>query len=388
MAKRHVAVGLERIDTAASLLAGRRVGLMTNQTGVDHGFRSAVERIRTGYRLSALFACEHGIRGDLEAGAEVSAHRDPETGVTVYSVYSGAGRTLTEEMLGSFDVFVYDIQDAGARFYTYLYSLANAMAACARAGKPVLVLDRPNPLGGAKAAGTVIERGFESFVGNYALPTRYGLTVAEYARHVREHLRLDLELHWARMRGWRRGLYLDDTDLPWVPPSPNLPTAASVLCYWGACVFEGTNLSEGRGTPLPFEQIGAPWVDAARLEARLNALALPGVLFRRTAFTPCAGKHRGEGCRGVQLHVTDRDRFDAFEAGLLLLEAIRDLHGDRFRFLDPAPGETAPIDRLLGTDSFRKGTLTARGLIEAHAPRVLAFREASKAHWLYPQEGR
>lgn len=383
MINRHVTSGLERIDTKASLLAGRRIGLMTNPTGIDHQFNSAIALIHARYRLSALFACEHGIRGDIQAGEDVAAHKDPETGIMVYSTYSSEGRTLTEEMLDSFDVFVYDIQDVGARFYTYLYSLANAMIACASAGKPVLVLDRVNPLGGAKVSGTILQQGFESFVGSYALPSRYGLTVAEYARYVKEFLDLDLELHWAELQGWQRGMLLNDTDLPWVPPSPNLPHFSSAMCFVGTCIFEGTNLSEGRGTPLPFEQIGAPWLDAGRLEKEINSLALPGVHFRRTCFVPSFSKYQGEQCFGVQLHITDKALFDAFEAGLLLMETIRNMHEDRFAFISWTPGAMPAIDRLLGTDSFRTGMMTARELIQAHAPHVKAFQEASKSHYLY-----
>lgn len=378
--KSRVYSGLDKLETAAPLLRGRRVGLMTNPTGIDRNLRSAVDILRERYTLSALFACEHGLRGNAQAGAEIETDVDKETGVTVYSVYTKSHR-LTAEMLDAFDVLVFDMQDVGVRFYTYLYSLSYAMEACAEAGKPIVVLDRLNPLGGEVLWGTVLDTRFSSFVGNYALPSRYALTIGEYARYAKAYLGLDLDLTVVPLEGWKRHMYLDDTDTPWVAPSPNCPSLQAALCYAGTCVFEGTSLSEGRGTTQPFELIGAPWLDGAALEKTMNAYGLPGLHFRRTSFAPVFSKHAGVLCHGVQVHVTDRARMDAFAGAMLLMDAARAQNPELFQF-ECWNGKYA-LDRLLGTDDYRQGRMDARALIDAHAPKVKAFAEKSKAYYLY-----
>lgn len=379
--KAHVLSGIDRLELADAQLTGHRVGLMTNPTGIDHGLTSTIDLIAARYRLTSLFAVEHGIRGDAQAGAEVGDSVDPETGVTVYSAY-GKNCHFTDEMLSAFDVLVFDMQDVGARFYTYLYSLSYAMDACARGGKPVVVLDRVNPLGGAVRQGTVIEPGLDSFVGGYALPTRYGLTIGEYARYVKDHLKLNVELTVVPLAGWRREMYLDDTDLPWVAPSPNCPDLAAALCYIGTCIFEGTNVSEGRGTTQPFQLIGAPFIDGAALEREMNALNLPGLRFRRACFRPTFSKHEGTLCRGVQMHVTDRARADTFAGGLLLLDTIRRMFPE-FEFLR-WPGQTRyALDKLLGTEAYRTGARTAEALIAESRARVEDFSRRAKPFELY-----
>lgn len=380
--KARVLSGVDRIDTVESKLAGRRVGLMTNPTGVTHDLRSTIDVVNARFRLTALFAVEHGIRGDAQAGDEVDTTVDPSTGVTVYSTY-GKHRAYTPEKLDAFDVLLFDMQDVGARFYTYLYSLANAMKACAEAGKPVIVLDRVNPLGGACRQGTVIEPELGSFVGNYGLPTRYGLTIGEYARYVKDELHLDLDLTVAPLSGWKRFMYLDDTDLPWVAPSPNCHDLATAQCYIGTCIFEGTNVSEGRGTTQPFQLIGAPFLNGERLERAMNDLNLPGLRFRRTSFRPTFSKHAGELCHGVQMHVLDRNAADCFAGGLLLLDEIRRQAPEQLEFLQWIPNAPHSIDRLLGTADYRTGRLTARELIERSREPVAAFGERVRAYELY-----
>lgn len=382
MRKHHVLSGVDRIETVTPLLEGRRVGLMTNPTGVDHSLRSTIDLINERYRLTALFAVEHGIRGDAQAGAAVDTTVDPATGVTVYSAY-GKNCHFTDEMLDAFDVLVFDIQDVGARFYTYLYSLAYAMEACARADKPIIVLDRVNPLGGVKRTGTVLEPRFASFVGDYELPTQYALTIGEYALYVKEYLRLPVALTVAPLDGWRREMYLDDTDLPWVATSPNCPDLAAALCYTGTCIFEGCNISEGRGTTLPFQVIGAPFIDGAALEKRMNALGLPGLHFRRTSFCPTFSKHQGEMCHGVQMHILDREACDAFAGGLLLMDTIREMYEDLFEFLCWGESKRYSVDKLLGTDAYRTGRLTAQELIETSREPVRVFGERVKHLLLY-----
>ena len=383
MKRFHVLSGADRLETADPLLKEGRVGLMTNPTGVDRQLRSTIDLVSAGYRLTALFAPEHGIRGDAQAGAEVKNTLDPETGVPVFSAY-GENSRFTQEMLDAFDVLVFDIQDVGARFYTYLYSLSYAMEACARAGKALIVLDRINPIGGLRREGTVLDPAFASFVGDYELPTRYGLTIGEYALYVRDYLKLNLDLTVIPLAGWERWMLLDDTDLPWVIPSPNLPSLETALCYPGTCIFEGTNCSEGRGTTLPFQVIGAPYIDGGALEKRMSEMRIPGIHFRRVSFCPSFSKHQGRMCHGVQMHITDRDSCDVTAAGLLLCEAVRDMYPDQFEMIRWGEDSAYAMDRLLGTDAFRLGRLSASALIRAHQARVDAFSRKTEAFHLYP----
>ena len=380
--KAHVLSGLDGISRFDDLLQGKRVGLMTNPTGIDHQLRSSIDILNERYRLSALFGCEHGVRGDAQAGDRVDTYTDAQTGVTVYSVYGKSDR-MTREMLDTFDVLVFDIQDVGARFYTYLYSLSYAMEECAKAGKTVLVLDRINPIGGIRRGGTILDLRFRSFVGDYELPTQTGLTIGEYARYIRHYLKLDLDLHVAPLTGWSRGMYLDDTDLPWVAPSPNCQSLATALVYIGTCVFEGVNVSEGRGTTQPFELIGSPWMDAAALEKRMAALDMPGLHFRRASFKPTFSKYQNELCRGVQVHITDREKADVFLGGLKLLETIRDMYPEKLEYLSWGESRIYSLDKLLGTDAFRAGRLTADEVSQTYAPGVAAFSEAVKPFLLY-----
>lgn len=384
--KAHVLCGLDRLNSIDGMLRGKRLGLMTNPTGIDSHFRSSIDILNEHYRLTALFSCEHGVRGDAQAGANIETYQDPETGVMVYSCY-GKSQRLQPEMTDAFDILIFDMQDVGARFYTYLYSLSYAMEAVCKAGKPIVVLDRLNPIGGAQVSGTILDEKFHSFVGEYALPTRYGLTIGEYALWVKDHLGLDLDLTVVPLSGWKRDMYLEDTDTPWVAPSPNCASYQAALVYTGTCIFEGSNLSEGRGTTQPFEVIGAPWLNARELEKRMEKLALPGVHFRRTCFTPMFSKHQGSLCFGVQVHVTNREVFVPFEAGLLLMEEIRSLHPNEFAFIryDMNPGKPAsyPVDRLLGTDIYRLGRMDAREMIAYYAPRIQEFEKAKKQFELY-----
>ena len=374
--------GIDRLQTIDSLLSSGRLGLMTNQTGITRDFRPSADLLKSRYRLTALFAVEHGIRGSIQAGEHVGEDMDPGTGLPVYSVYGGSHR-LTPAMLDTFDIFCFDMQDVGARFYTYLYALSLAMEECAKAGKPVVVFDRVNPLGGELIQGTVLDPRFASYVGLYPLPTRYGLTIGEYARWVKHHLRLDaLELHVVALEGWRRNMAPEETGLPWPPPSPNCPTFHCARAYAGTCVFEGTNVSEGRGTPMPFEYIGAPWIDADRLAARLYEKSLPGVHFRPMWFTPAFSKHAGVPCAGVQLHILDPREADPVLSGLTLLDAVRDLYPDRLQWISQEDGSFT-VDKLLGTDAYRLGRYDAASLLDAHEEARLRFRKEREPFLLY-----
>ena len=379
----HILSGLENLSKVDELLQGKRIGLMTHPNGVDHFGRSTIDIINEKYNLTALFGVEHGVRGDLQAGDDVGTYVDPATGITVYSLFghTDESRMMTEEMTGTFDVFVFDMQDVGVRFYTYMYSLAYAMQACAKAGKPMFVLDRLNPVGGTKREGTMHDARFASIVGNYGLPSRTGLTIGELALYFKDYLELDsLDLTVVPMVGWSRDMHLCDTDVIWPAPSPNCPTYNSSLCYVGTCVFEGTNLSEGRGTTTPFEVIGAPWIDQYALVRKLNSYNVPGIVYRPTTFKPTFHKHVGEICKGVQMHVTDPKNAELFKAGLYILEAVRELYPDKLEFGGSKNHHF--IDLLLGTDEYRLG-MSADELIAKHAPGVEAFSEKVKKYLLY-----
>jgi uncharacterized protein YbbC (DUF1343 family) len=364
------------------LVVGRRVGLVTNPTGVDRELRSGIDRVAAhpGVALVALFGAEHGVRGEAQAGDRVASARDRRTGLPVHSLY-GEHREPTAAMLAGIDVLVFDLQDVGARFYTYPYTLANVMRAARRAGIPVVVPDRPNPVGGVHVEGPVLEPAFASFVGQYAIPIRHGMTLGELARLFNEAHGIGAELHVVPMRGWRRDAAEPGDRLPWVPPSPNMPTPDTALVYPGTALLEGTNASEGRGTTRPFETVGAPYVDAEALADRMNALRLPGVRFRATWFTPTFSKHAGQLCGGVQLHVTDRAAFRPVRTGVALLVALQALYPDDFAFL---PGAPPFFDSLVGNGWVREAILAgdAAEAIEARWRAGLAEFEAKRTDYL------
>ena len=329
------------------LVAGKRVGLITNPSGITTDLRSTADLLHEAedVRLVALFGPEHGIRGNVADGAAVSSSVDEATGVPMYSLY-GPVKKPTEEMLRGLDVVLFDIQDVGVRFYTYIYTMAYAMEACGDAGIPFVVLDRPNPLGGNAVEGNLLDMRFRSFVGNYPIPLRYGMTVGELARLLNEEHALGADLTVVPLVGWTRDMLFDDTGLPWVPPSPNMPSFATAIVYPGTCLFEGTSISEGRGTTSPFQQIGAPYLDGPRLVDILDERRLPGVLFRPLFFTPRFSKYEGELCGGVYVHVLDADVFEPVRAGLEMVAALRTLYPDDFEW-------RPHFDLLAGTDAVR-----------------------------------
>ncbi len=272
--------------------------------------------------------------------------------MTVHSLYGPAGRQPGPDQLTHLDVLLFDIQDVGVRFYTYLYTMSLAMEACGSSGVPFIVLDRPNPLGGEILEGNVLDPAYASFVGKYPIPVRYAMTIGELARLMNEEFSLGAQLQVVPMDGWRRSHSWDDTGLHWVPPSPNMPTADTALVYPGTCFVEGTNLSEGRGTTRPFEQIGAPYVDGRWLTDALNERGLPGVLFREVHFTPTSGKYANESCSGVQLHVCDRDLFRPVTAGFEVVSAVKNQWPHEFDWRIPTTG-IHNFDKLAGTDTIR-----------------------------------
>lgn len=319
----------ERIDE----LEGKNVGLITNPTGIDQDLNSIVDLLHQheDVNLVAMFGPEHGVRGDAQAGDDVDYYIDEATHLPVYSLY-GDTQQPTPEMLEDVDTLIFDIQDVGARFYTYIYTMANAMEAAGENDVEMMVLDRPNPLGGLDVAGPVLESDYSSFVGMYPIPLQHGMTVGELALLFNEEFDLNADLTVVEMQGWERGMDYEDTGLEWVLPSPNMPTFDTAVVYPGTALFEGTNISEGRGTTKPFELIGAPFINGTELAADLNTLNLPGVQFRAAYFTPTSSKHEGELSGGIELHVQDSKEFEPIETGLHIVKTIHDNYPEDFEF--------------------------------------------------------
>lgn len=375
---------------AAPRLRGRRVGLLAHPASVDRRYRHAVPVVQDalGHDLRALFGPQHGLRGETQDNMiEWEGYRDPATGLPVHSLY-GEHRKPTAAMLEDVDVLVVDLQDVGARYYTFVWTLLLAMEACAEQGKAVLVLDRPNPIGGA-IEGNLLDPAYRSFVGLAPIPMRHGLTLGELARWLRGWAALDVDLDVVAARGWQRDQWHDATGLPWVMPSPNMPTLDTALVYPGACLLEGTDLSEGRGTTRPFEVVGAPGLDAERLAGLLAAMSLPGVVARPLHFLPTFQKHAGELCGGVQVHVTDRRAFRPVLTYVSLLAAVRRLDPDRGLWRSPPyeyEADRLPIDILAGGAELREavdGGADPRALVDGWQPHAEAFAAHAAGVMLY-----
>jgi uncharacterized protein YbbC (DUF1343 family) len=351
-------LGSERL-IASQRLKGLRVGVVANPASIDRGFGHVVDRLATARdcKLTAIFGPQHGFRSDLQDNMIETPHaEDARSKVPIFSLYSET-REPTPAMLDLVDVLVIDIQDVGARIYTFIYTMANCLRAAARKGLPVIVCDRPNPIGGVAIEGPMLERGYESFVGQFPIPMRHGMTVGELARLFNERYGIGAALEVVTMEGWSRGMYWDETGLPWVMPSPNMPTLDTAAVYPGTVLFEGTMLSEGRGTTRPFELIGAPWLDGDRLASRMNALGLRGVHFRPANFEPTFQKHAKETCGGCQIHVTDRHAFRPVAAGVALMRECYGLAPGRFEWRAPPyeyEHDKMPIDILAGSPALRQ----------------------------------
>jgi uncharacterized protein YbbC (DUF1343 family) len=387
---RRIRPGLEVLLERPAVVRGLRVGLVAHAASVTPDLVHASLALGSEHRfeLVALFGPEHGITGEAQDLVEVGPSRDRATGLSVHSLY-GDTRVPTPGMLSGLDAVVFDLQDVGARYYTYVYTLLHVLEACARDKKRVVVLDRPNPLGGEAVQGNVLDPRFTSFVGMHPLAARHGMTVGELALLFRDERDLDVDLSVVRLRGWHRSMHFEDTGLPWVLPSPNIPTPDTAFVYPGACLVEGTNLSEGRGTTRPFELVGAPWLDGHALAAALEREPLDGVRFRPAAFTPTFQKHAGRLCEGVQVHVLDRDRFDAFLAYVLLIHHARRQDPRRFAWREP-PYEyelrKRPIDILCGTDRVRLAIdagLSPRRLAAGWKREHAAFERRRTRYLLY-----
>ncbi|RWR10656.1 DUF1343 domain-containing protein [Siminovitchia fortis] len=379
--KNKFALGVEvLLNEKKDLIKGKKVGLITNPTGVDQNLNSIVDLFYNDpeVTLTALYGPEHGVRGDAQAGQYVEFYVDDVTGLPVYSLY-GQTRKPTPEMLENVDVLLFDIQDVGTRFYTYIYSMALAMEAAKENNIPFIVLDRPNPLGGTKVEGPVLDPEFASFVGQYAIPLRHGMTVGELAKLFNEEFGIHADLTVVEMKGWKRKSYYDETGLPFVLPSPNMPTLDTALVYPGAALIEGTNVSEGRGTTKPFAFIGAPFINSTELAKRLNALHLPGVIFRAASFTPSISKHSGKLSHGIQIHVTDRDAYEPVESGLHIVKTIYDLYPDQVTL-------TPFFNNLIGNDWIAQGIKDGMSVEEMKSRwegDLRDFKKTRKKYLLY-----
>ena len=382
-----VVLGCEQIfNECLHLIDGHRVGLITNHSGVDSLMKATADKLYSNKNceLTALFGPEHGIRGSAQDGETVDSFNDPYKDVPAFSLY-GKTRQPNKEMLSQIDRMLFDIQDVGVRFYTFLYTMSMSMEACADHDIPFIVLDRPNPIGGIICSGNILNPLFESFVGRYPIATRYGLTIGELANLFNNEFNIGVELHVIRMKNWERGYHWGDCHIPWVPPSPNMPTFQTSLVYPGTCFFEGTNISEGRGTTKPFEQIGAPFIDAMKLADILNDINLAGVRFRPTFFTPTYSKYTGESCGGVQIHVLNNKIYDPIEAGFASLIAIRNEYQNNFVWKLPAGG-IHNFDRLAGTNLVREAIddgCSTQQLLASWEPELKSFRKIQERYMLY-----
>ena len=382
------------LSERSELVKGRSIGLITNHTGMDAQFRSNLTLFaeQPKMELAALFSPEHGIAGSAQAGIHITSTNNQSQQIPIHSLY-GDTRDPTSEMLTGIDTLVYDIQDVGSRFYTYISTLFRSVRAAAANGVDFIVLDRPNPIRGDRVEGNQLQSPFRSFVGETDLTIRHGMTVGELAYLCKTEIdsaarskpdQGSSQLDVVPMRGWKRTMWYDETELPWVPPSPNMPTIETATLYPGTCLLEGTNLSEGRGTTKPFEWIGAPWIDAERWADKLNDIALPGIHFRPIHFTPTFSKYADQPCHGVQVHVTDRDRIKPVDVGLYLIATAQRLYPDHFHFLQN--GGRYFFDLLAGTDEVRLRLICGESpstIVQSWESEVERFAEHRRPYLLY-----
>jgi uncharacterized protein YbbC (DUF1343 family) len=389
----QVVSGIDVMSTSDfKQLSGKRVGLITNPTGIASNFMSTVDILAgaKNVRLVALYGPEHGVRGDVTAGAKIDSYVDPTTGIPVHSLY-GKTRKPTPEMLKDVDVLVYDIQDIGSRSYTYINTMAYAMEAAAEQNIEFVVLDRPNPLSGNRVEGNILDMKFRSFVGQYPIPYVYGMTCGEFARMLNEEGWLEggkkCRLTVIAMKNWKRSMHWDETGLPWVPTSPHVPNALNAVHYSAnGIIGELETVNIGVGYTMPFQLIGAEWIDALQLAANLNAKKLPGVHFRPLSYKPYYGNQTGKQLQGVQIHITDRTAVNLTNINLHITEALIKLYPEKSPFLLADANRNAMFDKVMGTDEVRKGLqqgFTASSIIASWEKQVSEFMKMRKKYLLY-----
>ncbi len=370
-------------------VAKKRIGLVACPSSIDHQLCSTADCFykHPDINLVALFGPEHGLRGNAQAGGHIDSYIDPLTNLPVYSLY-GKTRHPTPEMLHGLDIIIIDLQDGGVRFYTFLATTLNVMSMAKQEDCSVIILDRPAPINADRVEGPMLDPLYTSFVGPYPMPVRYGMTIGEIARLVNEQYEINCDLTVITMQDWSRNQWFDETGIPFIPSSPNLPTLTAMTVYPGTCLVEGTNISEGRGTTKPFEYIGAPWIEAESLADQLNDLGLDGIRFRPVYFVPTFSKYEGKLCTGVHVFVTDRDRFQPFITMLHVLHVIKTTYPDHFAWREPwGSEERNPIDLLCGSNTVREH-LNANSpiteLVESWQGELQAFTQLRARYLLYP----
>jgi len=382
-----VRTGLDNVGAHKRLFMGKRVGIITNHTAYTGDNRYIVDVFKDmpGVTVTALFSPEHGLHGTKQAGIAIDGKTDPTYRLPIYSLY-GAARKPTPRMLRDVDILVFDIQDIGARFYTYIYTMSLAMEAAAECGKRFVVLDRPNPINGLQVEGNILQKKFASFVGLHPIAVRHGMTVGELAKMFSAEgwlaggIRVDLVV--IEMSGWRRRMWFDQTGLRFIKPSPNISNWETAIIYPGLCLLEGTNVSEARGTELPFRQFGAPWIDAQSLAARLNELTLPGLEFAPASFTPKSSKYAGQECHGARINITGRDAVQAYYSGIQIVSVVHQMCPDKFEW------RAEHFDRLCGTSMIREAIVSRSSLAmvrESWQERLKAFLQIRRKYLIYPQ---
>ena len=375
-------------------LTGKTVGLIVNHTSLAGDGKHSISHFKSRFTLHSLFAPEHGLYGTAQDMDPIADEVDPLSGLKIKSLYGKNAESLLPDpaLLEGIDNLVFDIQDVGARYYTFIYTMANCMTICKQAGVRMVVCDRPNPINGTSVEGNLVGKDWRSFVGQYPLPNRHGMTAGELARLFNEHFEIGCDLEVVPMDGWSREMWYDQTGMIWTPPSPNMPTLATATVYPGMCVIEGTLLSEGRGTTLPFEQIGAPFIAPHKLAARLekDSRLLPGVFFRPQYFKPMFQKHAGKVCAGLQFHVTDRDKFKPLLTTLALLRALAELYPDELQWRTEAyefVSDRLAIDLLYGNEKLRetlfKDDFSLTALEESWQEELESFLPIRKEFLIY-----
>lgn len=373
-------LGIEQVEAYQKIFAGKRVGLITNATGINKAGKSSIDILNESVQLVALFSPEHGIRGNETAGKIVSHGIDKKTGLPVYSLY-GAAKRPTKEMLNGIDILCFDIQDVGARFYTYIWTLCYAMEACAAYGKDFVVFDRPNPIGNT-VEGAILQLPYRSFVGYLPIAQRHGMTVGELSRMFNTEFKIGCRLQVIPMQHYDAKKYFTEYPLLWIPTSPNIPHAETALVYSGICLFEGCNLSVGRGTAMPFEYLGAPYIDAEDFSDALNAVGLEGVFFYPAYFTPTTSIYAGQACQGIQIIVRDQKTIRPVQVAVYIFDTLKKMYPHSFK-VNNATSQFAGINLLSGTPYFSEKNFDAAAVLEKMQADSEKFTEQRKPYLLY-----
>ena len=375
-------LGIERVDEFKEIFEGKRIGLITNPTGIDGNFKSSIDILAEKTNLVCLYSPEHGVRGSLQAGVALESYVDEITNLPVYSLY-GKNKKPGKDLMDLVDIMAIDIQDCGSRYYTFIYTMAYSMMACKEFGKTFVVFDRPNPVGCDRVEGNLLELEYRSFVGYYSIPQRHGMTIGELAKLFNEEFEIGCDLKVIPMQNYERWMSFEDTHLPWVIPTPNMPTIQTCYAYNTTCVFEGTNVAEGRGTTTPFELVGAPWLKSEELADRLNKYNLPGVYFRPQYFTPMFSKYEKELCGGVFLHITDRKAFNAMKTSWVMLEEIRK-NNPEFKVNKPyVEGHPSLFDHEVGTKYMIEQTYSLEKELEILDEDAAKFTKTREKYLIY-----